>query len=69
MSWNLLKNLGTLDFDEIWLESSWLHLISRKKSIYIKEGSEIWIPVEKEIWIDFTIVWIWNFIFEFRLLS
>jgi hypothetical protein len=26
---NSLKNLGTLDFDEIWPASSWLHLASK----------------------------------------
>jgi hypothetical protein len=30
MSSNSLKNLGTLDFDEIWQENSWLQIIARK---------------------------------------
>jgi hypothetical protein len=40
MSWNSLENslenLGTLDFDEIWPASSWLHLITRKIHFYQK---------------------------------
>jgi hypothetical protein len=36
MSCNSLENLqeilGTLDLDEIWPASSWLHLIARKKN-------------------------------------
>jgi hypothetical protein len=67
---NSLENLGTLDFDEIWTTSFLLHLISRKKkSIFIKRGYKIWISLKKKIRIDFTIVWILNFIFEFHLLS
>jgi hypothetical protein len=34
------------------------------KSISIKRGSEIWIPLKMVIWIDFAIVWILNFSFE-----
>jgi hypothetical protein len=71
MSWNSLENslenLGTLDFDEIWLASSWLHLIARKNQFLSNEDSKIWIPLKNEIQIEFTIVWIVNFIFEFHL--
>jgi hypothetical protein len=41
MSWNSLENslenLGTLDFDEIWPASSWLHVIARKNHFPSKE--------------------------------
>jgi hypothetical protein len=40
----------------------------KKKSISIKRGSKIWIPLKKGNWIDFAIVGIINFIFEFLLL-
>jgi hypothetical protein len=60
------KNLKTLEFDEICLPSFLLHLIARKKWISSKRGSEIWIPIEKGIWIDFAIVWILNLIFKFH---
>jgi hypothetical protein len=33
-----LENLGTLDFDEIWPASSWLHLIARKNEFPSKDG-------------------------------
>jgi hypothetical protein len=32
-----LENLGTLDFDEIWPASSWLHLIAWKNQFTSKE--------------------------------
>jgi hypothetical protein len=70
MSWNSLekslKNLGTLDFDEIWPASSWLHLIARKNQIPSKEDQKL-NSTQKGNFIDFMIVWILNFIFEFRL--
>jgi hypothetical protein len=34
---NSLKILGTLNFNEIWLPSSWLHLIARKNKFPTKE--------------------------------
>jgi hypothetical protein len=43
-------------------------LLQEKKSISIKRGSEIWIPLKKGILIDFTIVWILNFILKLHLL-
>jgi hypothetical protein len=33
---NSQKNLGTLDLDEIWPASSWLHLIARKNQFSSK---------------------------------
>jgi hypothetical protein len=53
---NSLEILGTLDFDEIWLPSSLLHLIARKNKSPTKVDQEFEFPMEKEIWIDFTIV-------------
>jgi hypothetical protein len=37
---NSLKNLGTLDFHEIWPASSWLHLIARKNQFPSKEDQK-----------------------------
>jgi hypothetical protein len=37
---NLLKNIGTLDFDEIWPASSWLYLVARKNQIPSKEDQK-----------------------------
>jgi hypothetical protein len=37
---NSLENPGTLDFDEIWPTSSWLHLIARKNSFPSKEDQK-----------------------------
>jgi hypothetical protein len=37
MSWNSLENLETLDLDEIWPASSWLHIIARKNQFPSKE--------------------------------
>jgi hypothetical protein len=37
---NSLKFLGTLEFDEIWLTSSLLHLIARKNIFLAKEDKE-----------------------------
>jgi hypothetical protein len=34
---NALEILGTLEFDEIWLASSLLHLVSRKNKFVAKE--------------------------------
>jgi hypothetical protein len=38
---NSLENLGTLDFDEIWPASSWLHLLARKNQFPSKEDQKI----------------------------
>jgi hypothetical protein len=37
---NSLENLGTLDFDEIWPASFWLHLIVRKNPFPLKEDQK-----------------------------
>jgi hypothetical protein len=37
---NSLEFLGTLEFDEIWLTSSLLHLIARKNIFLAKEDKE-----------------------------
>jgi hypothetical protein len=37
---NSLENLGTLDFDEIWPASSWLHLIARKNQFSSNEDQK-----------------------------
>jgi hypothetical protein len=37
---NSLENLGTLDFDEIWPASSWLHLLARKIQFPSKESQK-----------------------------
>jgi hypothetical protein len=53
MSWNLLenslKNLGTLDFDEIWPASSWLYLIARKNQFPSKEDQNVEFHSKREI--------------------
>jgi hypothetical protein len=45
MSWisieNLLKILGTLDFNEIWSASPLLHLIARKNKFSSKEDQKV----------------------------
>jgi hypothetical protein len=51
-----LEILGTLDFNEIWLESSRLHLIARKNKFPAKEDQKFEFPIEKGIWIAFAIV-------------
>jgi hypothetical protein len=55
MSWNLLENslqnLGTLDFDEIWPASSWLHLIARKKQFPSKEDQKVEFHSKCKIWL------------------
>jgi hypothetical protein len=48
--------LGTLGFNEIWLESSLLHLIARKNKFPAKEDQKYEFPLKKGIWIDFAIV-------------
>jgi hypothetical protein len=53
---NSLENLGTLEFDEIWLTSSLLHLIARKNKFPAKVDQKFEFPMEKGIWIDFVIV-------------
>jgi hypothetical protein len=37
---NSLENLGTLEFGEIWLTSSLLHLITRKNKFTAKENQK-----------------------------
>jgi hypothetical protein len=44
-----LENLETLEFDEIWLESSLLHLIARKNKFSAKEDQKFEIQSKKEI--------------------
>jgi hypothetical protein len=44
-----LENLGTLEFDEIWLASSLLHLIIRKKKFPTKEDQKFEIQSKREI--------------------
>jgi hypothetical protein len=46
---NHWKNLGTLDFDEIWAASSWLHLIARKNQIPSKEDQEFEFHSKRQI--------------------
>jgi hypothetical protein len=53
---NSLKNSRTLDFDEIWLAISWLHLNTRKNQFSSKEDHNFEFYSEKGIQIDFTIV-------------
>jgi hypothetical protein len=38
---NLLEILGTLDFSEIWPESSLLHLVTRKNPFLAKEDQKV----------------------------
>jgi hypothetical protein len=70
MSWNSLEiHRKKLEL-WIWMKFGMILVTPcyQEKSISIKGRSEFWIPLKKEIQIDFTIAWIWNFIFEFRLL-
>jgi hypothetical protein len=43
-----LEILGTLDFNEIWLESSMLHLIARKNKFSAKEDHKFEFPLKIE---------------------
>jgi hypothetical protein len=43
-----LKNLGTLDFKEIWLASSLLHLIARKNKFPAKGDQKFEFPLKME---------------------
>jgi hypothetical protein len=40
--------LGTLDFDEIWPASSWLHLIARKNPFPSKEDQNFEFHLKRE---------------------
>jgi hypothetical protein len=52
---NSLEILGTLEFDEIWLASSLLHIIVWKNKFLAKGDQKFEIPFKK-IWIDFAVV-------------
>jgi hypothetical protein len=43
---NSLKNLGTLDFNEIWLANSLLHLIARKNNFPVKGDQKFEFPLK-----------------------
>jgi hypothetical protein len=44
-----MENLGTVEFDEIWLISSLLHLIARKKNKFSsKEDQKFKFPLKME---------------------
>jgi hypothetical protein len=45
---NSLKNHGTLDFNEIWLASSLLHLIARKNKFAAKGDQKFGFPLKME---------------------
>jgi hypothetical protein len=45
---NSLENLGTLEFDEIWLAISLLHLIARKNKFLGKEDKKFEFPLTME---------------------
>jgi hypothetical protein len=53
---NSLEKLETLEFDEIWLASSLLHLITGKNTFPKKEDQEVEFQLKKGIWIDFMII-------------
>jgi hypothetical protein len=65
---NSQEILGTLEFDEIWLTSSLLHLIARKNKFPARVGQKFEFPMEKGIWIAFAIVCNLDLIFGLRLL-
>jgi hypothetical protein len=44
-----LEILGTLDFNEIWPASSWLHLITRKNQFPVKEDQKVEFHSKREI--------------------
>jgi hypothetical protein len=54
------KNVGTLDFSEIWPGSSWLHLIGRKNEFPTKGYQKFEFQSKREIRL------ILNFIFKFH---
>jgi hypothetical protein len=56
MRQNSQENLGTLDLDEIWTASSWLHLIARKNIFLPKKDQNFEFQSKKGIRIDFVIV-------------
>jgi hypothetical protein len=45
---NSLEILEILDFNEIWLVSSWLHLIARKNKFPAKEDQKFKFPLKME---------------------
>jgi hypothetical protein len=45
---NSLEILEILDFNEIWLASSLLHLVGRKNKFPAKEGQEFEFPLRME---------------------
>jgi hypothetical protein len=45
---NSLEIVGTLDFNEIWLASSLLHLIARKNKFQAKEDQKFEFPLKME---------------------
>jgi hypothetical protein len=45
---NSLENLGTLEFDEIWLASSLLYLIRRENKFPAKEDQKFEFPLTME---------------------
>jgi hypothetical protein len=51
---NSLENLGNLEFDEIWLTSSLLHLIARKNNLPAQEDQKFEFPMKME----FGLIWL-----------
>jgi hypothetical protein len=53
---NSLENPVTLEFDEIWLTGSLLHLIASKNKFPAREDHKFEFSLKNGICIDFTIV-------------
>jgi hypothetical protein len=51
-----LKTLGTVDFNEIWLARSLLHLIARENKFPTKEDQKFEPPLKIEFGLIFAIV-------------
>jgi hypothetical protein len=76
MSWNLLEIHRKIMELWIWMKFDQQapgYTYCQEKSIFIKGRSEFWVPLKKEIRIDFMTVWIQNFVlnsaFLFRLVT
>jgi hypothetical protein len=43
-----LQNLGTLDFNEIWLASSLIHIVAKKNPFLLKEDQKFEVHSKRE---------------------
>jgi hypothetical protein len=52
---NSLEIIVTLDFNEIWLANSLLHLIARKNKLIAKEDQKLEFPLKMKFGFEFEI--------------